>query len=176
MYLSLMRKGQFVKRISCICECGKEFKVREKKIKEGRGKYCSQACKYKYRVRPKGLQYVLVKENPTSFKPGHKTWNTGTKGLMPTPLNFKGDEVGYYALHDWVYRYKGRPDKCEFCGGNKAMQWANKSHEYKRDLEDWLSLCKKCHVKYDRESGNWGVATRKFKRKKHAKKGVCGRH
>jgi len=88
-------------------------------------------------------------------------------GLIP--VNFKGENVGYDALHDWVKRHKPKAICCEHCGKEGYLEWANKSHEYKRDLNDWLALCKKCHIKYDRESGNWGVATKKFnlpKRKK----------
>lgn len=158
-----MRKGQFIPRVKRKCECGKEFEVRQKRIEQGRGDYCSRPCMYKYRVRPKGLKYVLVKENPTSFKPGFEPWNKGTVGLMPTPKNFKGDNVGYDALHDWVRRKRGKAILCEWCGSKKTVQWANRSHEYKRHIDDWLSLCKKCHIKYDRESGHWGTATKKFK-------------
>lgn len=71
---------------------------------------------------------------------------------------WKGENVGYSGLHIWVKRYKGTPDTCEHCGKsglfNKKNQtqihWANKSHKYKRDLEDWIRLCVICHSKYDR--------------------------
>lgn len=77
-------------------------------------------------------------------------------------MNWKGDEVGYHALHAWVARKLGKPKTCEHCEiEGKRMVWANKSHEYKRDLTDWLRLCSKCHHKYDRENG-WGNANRKY--------------
>jgi hypothetical protein len=106
--------------------------------------------------------YVLVKENATKFKKGQIPWSKGKKtGLIPA--NFKKDGVGYDALHDWINRHRGKAAKCEHCGNeNGKIVWANKSHEYKRDLSDWLSLCGKCHSKYDRESGNWGKATKRF--------------
>lgn len=146
------------------CQCGNSFNTTPKRVEEGRGKFCSQACKYKYRVMPKrGIgSYVLVKENPTSFKQGENPWNKGTKGLMPTPPNFKGADVGYHALHDWVSRHRGKATTCEYCGSTHYVQWANKTHEYKRELGDWLELCRKCHVRYDRENNAWGLATRKF--------------
>jgi len=66
---------------------------------------------------------------------------------------WKGDKVGYDALHDWVKRRLGRPTKCEHCGTDgltgKQIHWANKSGEYLRDLSDWLRLCKHCHDIYD---------------------------
>lgn len=66
--------------------------------------------------------------------------------------NWKGDKVGYYSLHNWLYRKLGKPMKCELCGikGNKRYNWANISLLYKRDLEDWIRLCLKCHKAFDR--------------------------
>jgi hypothetical protein len=164
-----MKKGEKIPRIKRICKCGKEFEVRPKRIEQGRGEYCSMSCKYKYRVRPKGLVYNLVKDNPTKFKQGDNPWNKGIKtGLIP--VNFKHENVGYDALHDWVKRHKEKAICCEHCGHVGYLEWANKSHEYKRDLNDWIALCKRCHIKYDRESGAWGVATQKYNLKNTKKK------
>jgi hypothetical protein len=144
---------------SVICGCGKEFLVRQKQLP--RKKYCSKSCFFKYRTRPSGLVYEKHKENPTSFKKGLVPWNKDKKtGIVP--VNFKKTGYGYHAIHDWVNRHRGKAVVCEYCDSDKFVQWANKSHEYKRDLEDWLSLCRKCHVKYDRENNAWGLATRKF--------------
>ena len=67
--------------------------------------------------------------------------------------NWKGDKVGYRALHSWIERKLGKPDHCEHCGKlkttPKSIHWANISGDYKRDLTDWISLCVKCHKKYD---------------------------
>lgn len=70
--------------------------------------------------------------------------------------NWKGDEVSYVGLHKWLFRRKGRPLKCEGCGDVKRCQWANISGEYKRDLNDYRSLCSSCHKKedYHRRYGN----------------------
>lgn len=32
---------------------------------------------------------------------------------------------------------------------NKKIHWANISRLYKRDLDDWMRLCAKCHKAYD---------------------------
>jgi hypothetical protein len=70
---------------------------------------------------------------------------------------WKGDSVSYRNLHRWVRYWKGEPIKCEFCGKEKttakSIQWANKSHNYNRILTDWISLCVKCHKKYDGYTG-----------------------
>ena len=76
---------------------------------------------------------------------------------------WKGDDVGYSALHYWVRREKGNAEKCETCGSTEQVEWANKSREYKRLLDDFISLCRQCHRKYD-SGDNWGAATNKYKR------------
>ena len=67
---------------------------------------------------------------------------------------WKGDKVGYDALHDWVDRKKGKPIKCIKCGDKPKsayrIHWANKSGKYKREVSDWISLCVCCHAKYDK--------------------------
>jgi len=67
--------------------------------------------------------------------------------------NWKGDDVGYKALHDWVKRRLGTPTKCEHCKYQTEaplkIQWANLSGDYKRELGDWMPLCVKCHRAYD---------------------------
>lgn len=67
--------------------------------------------------------------------------------------NWKGEDVSYSGLHKWVTSRLGKPDTCEHCEANDLsgndIQWCNKSGKYKRDVNDWLRLCVKCHRKYD---------------------------
>lgn len=65
--------------------------------------------------------------------------------------NWKGDKVGYMALHDWVRRTLGKPKYCEHCKTTEAkmFDWANISGKYKRNIKDWKRLCRSCHIKYD---------------------------
>ena len=75
------------------------------------------------------------------FVKGH----TRTRGELNA--NWKGDDVGYTALHDWLSLRLGQPRKCEHCKTEtaKKYEWANLSGEYKRDLKDWVRLCVACH-------------------------------
>jgi len=60
----------------------------------------------------------------------------------------------YSAIHLWVKTHKGSPKKCEHCGTTKGrLEWANKDHKYRRILDDFFSLCCKCHYKYDKDNG-----------------------
>lgn len=177
-----------------MCKCGNVIKkVPKSREILGRGKYCSRKCMYAYRERPSGLKYTKHKENPTSFKKGHipwikgkigvtVPWNKGTKGLVKSNSgtfkkgelveeknpNWKGNDAGYHALHSWLKRKVGKAKKCINCDSTNKVQWANKSWTYKRDTNDWISLCFNCHRRYDTK--NWGAASKKFPeiRKKYA--------
>lgn len=63
----------------------------------------------------------------------------------------KGELVGYAGVHAWVKKNRGKARTCEWCGTTvaKKYEWANISHEYKRSLDDWMSLCVSCHDRYD---------------------------
>lgn len=67
---------------------------------------------------------------------------------------WKGENAGYVAKHNWVRNIKGTPRKCVHCGSEdkKAYDWANVSGLYKRDLDDYIRLCRSCHVKMDRNN------------------------
>jgi len=55
------------------------------------------------------------------------------------------------SLHFFIHRRldESKPKKCEHCKEEKKLEMANKSRKYKRSLNDWLWLCKRCHFKYD---------------------------
>lgn len=68
--------------------------------------------------------------------------------------NWKGENVKYRTLHNWLNAHLGKPDQCKHCGikaNGHLMHWANVSGEYKRDFSDWIRLCAKCHGKHDAE-------------------------
>jgi len=69
-----------------------------------------------------------------------------------------GNKVSYRALHSWVARWLGKPQRCTVCGKEqsktgKAVHWANRTGNYLRDLSDWISLCAKCHRAHDKDGG-----------------------
>ena len=101
--------------------CKKEFYIRPADIKRGR-KCCSSKCGH---IRRKKL---TGKHQP----------------------NWKGDNIKYAGLHMYVRKYKKQPDRCEICGKKtKKLDLANISQKYKRDLDDWEYLCRKCHMTKD---------------------------
>lgn len=118
--------------------------------------YCSRACAHKGKVGSIGWLRGKKREydSPGSFKKGHSTWNKGKKWDEmfgeKNPM-WKGDDATMIAHHNWVKRQLGTPQKCEFCGTteDRMYHWANISHEYKRDVSDYMRLCVPCHKKYD---------------------------
>ena len=111
----------------------------------------------------------------TEFKKGLVPWNKDMKGIHLSPSSefkkgenignknnqWKGDKVGYFALHHWIRRHKGMPKFCMWCGNQKNIEWANLDHKYERNLISWSPMCRKCHINYDRQTG-WGDATRRY--------------
>ena len=123
-------------KITTVCPCGKSF---EDYVSNKRSKFCSLKC------------YWVARRTDTKYK-GY--W-TGKKRLGMAGENnpkWKGNEVGYLALHAWVYRQLGTPSKCDFClsTDRKWYHWSNISGLYKRDVKDWQRLCVPCHSKFDK--------------------------
>jgi hypothetical protein len=144
-------------RVSVTCVCGVVFEVSANRAATGRGKHCSKACSYANRTRPSGLKYEIKVKNKAWFELGFKQ----LRG--PESPGWRGEDVGYQALHRWVKENRAKPEACEFCGEVSPLDWANKSREYHRDLDDWIALCRLCHRRYD--SGPWrGMATMKYGR------------
>src|SRR3990167_2453385 len=63
--------------------------------------------------------------------------------------SWKGNQVGYTALHEWVKRRLPKTELCQNCRAKPPFDLANISQEYKRDFTDWEWLCKSCHAKKD---------------------------
>jgi len=126
-------------RIERICiNCTKKFLIESWKLKEKKAIFCSRKCTSNFLS---GINHwAYNKKRPEISEENHYLW--------------AGNEVGYIGLHEWVYRKLGQPDTCEFCGksglsGHK-IHWANKKpYLYRRNLNDWLRLCAKCHNEYD---------------------------
>jgi hypothetical protein len=70
----------------------------------------------------------------TKKKNDYKSWN------------WKGDNVKLVALHAWVRKRLPKPDLCVSCKEKPPYDLANISQEYKRDINDFEWLCRKCHI------------------------------
>lgn len=141
-----------------------------KKEWEEQRKFCSYKCHNDYR---RGKYFV----NSGTFKKGHQSWLKGKhlpeevkkklslslKGRKPNAgsfekgqfahdkhPNWKGEKAGKKPIHEWVKRYKQKPLECEHCGrDDKLLEWCNIDHKYRRELDDYIALCRSCHRLYD---------------------------
>jgi len=148
------------KTIKCQA-CGDEKYYTKSRLASGRGKYCSQGCAY---VAATGTHRSPKTEIKKGQRIGRKTEFKRTQTLGDKNVNWKGDGVGYWALHTWLNRKYGKPRVCELCGDTKhsRYEWANKNGVYDRNIKNWLRLCKLCHQRYD-QVGTKGWKTRRAK-------------
>lgn len=117
-----------------ICKvCGSEYMVRKNNI--SRSKFCGRACTYKSQIGREVSLETRIKASESKMGESNPMW--------------KGNNVGYTALHDWVRRRLPKPEVCELCHATEPYDLANRSGEYKRDLSDWEWLCRACHMKED---------------------------
>lgn len=69
---------------------------------------------------------------------------------------WKGELASYSAKHHWISRKLGKPTVCEHCNKQdlkgRQIHWANISGEYRRDTTDWIRLCTRCHITFDRRN------------------------
>ena len=166
-------------------QCHKQFSVWQYRARFN-PKYCSRKCSDDSKVGVKhSLEHRLkmsegLKRNlprtvfrkgqrpsiKTEFKKGLIPWSKGKKLSYITGElnnNWKGNKVGYFALHNWVKRHKGKASICIRCNSTGKIQWANIDHKYKRRLEDYIALCVRCHTKYDRTVNNKRIPNRNEK-------------
>lgn len=112
--------------VKCVV-CFKSIIRYKSTLKRKRAICCSIQCRYKY------LGIINSSKN-------HPMW--------------KGKEVSYMGGHARVRREKGSPIKCSECGvlsSSTKIQWASINHRY-WDVNDYKSLCIKCHRNLDKES------------------------
>lgn len=80
------------------------------------------------------------------------TVKKGSPGKGPAHHSWKGDEASYTALHNRVYRARGKADHCERCGADdpaEKYEWAMIHGTDGTNVNDYISLCASCHRTYD---------------------------
>lgn len=106
-----------------------------------KGKSFSSEYKEKLSVAHKTLN--AKGENLPPLQTGATPWNKGMKTRDSVSDKY------YSYIHRWIAKEKVKPGRCERCTSDLKIEWANISHEYKKDTNDWIALCKKCHTNYD---------------------------
>jgi hypothetical protein len=85
----------------------------------------------------------------TEFKKGKNRENKNNRWVKENP--------SYATIHKWVLFRNGKAEMCLLCGSMKNVDWANIDHKYRRNLSDFISLCRSCHRKFDFKfnKGGW---------------------
>lgn len=117
------------------------------------GMSVDKTCYNKNCVAPQHLELVTHKESLRRWRvpeiiSAEGRRNRSLKQLGERNHGWKGDDVGYKALHTWLRRRLPKPSKCGRCDA-PPLDLANVSGEYKRDIADWEWLCRRCHMKTD---------------------------
>lgn len=139
--------------VKVTCEqCRKIFSKSPSKVNPRN--YCSMSC-YKETL----VKELLQRGDSSRYKTGHNMNPKSHYKMLADLLSdekhpaWKGQEVSYRGLHQWIRRKKGNPTKCIHCGIEstkpKVIQWANVDGKYRRSLDDFISLCASCHKIYD---------------------------
>lgn len=122
---------------SCSIECGNKGRRKNPIIK------CATCEKEFVFYSGKATKYCSVK--------CYGLGNRSEKNYL-----WKGDKATYRVHHSWVVQRNGKANHCVQCGLDKIPEgfkryfgWANISGKYHRDISDYMSLCIKCHKKYD---------------------------
>ena len=67
-----------------------------------------------------------------------------------------GSHDEYRNIHRWVESKLGKPNMCANCKidglSGRRIHWANVSRKYKKDIEDWVRLCARCHKLFDNKT------------------------
>ena len=127
-------------------QCGKRIEVNNPNYK-----FCSKNCQkiywnkhWKDKIKNKKCKTCgkrLLNRNATFCK-------SHSKCEDKNPI-WKGNKVKYDGLHTWIRNHKSKPNLCEKCKKAPPYDLANISGEYKRDIDDFEWLCRRCHMKED---------------------------
>jgi hypothetical protein len=90
---------------------------------------------------------------PTRFVKGHN----GRGRIGDKHQSWMGAEATYNAVHRWLQNHRERTGICEHCGSQPdpyrrmttGTDFANVSGRYLRSADDYVELCRSCHITFD---------------------------
>lgn len=146
-------------------KCDNCTKITEKKpsrVKTYKNHFCGNICRLEWRAKFNKdkkivIKCIICKKDVECYKKRirkvcskdceiklARIEKSGTKNPM-----WKGGKVGYSSLHEWITKHKLKPKVCEECKEAPPYDLANISGKYKRDVNDFEWLCRRCHMKKD---------------------------
>lgn len=122
-------------------------------------------------IMPKNLSLI----NANKKGSGNPMWGKHTSELQKATVkarrgklhpNWKGDNVGYCGLHDWLRSIEGSANKCENIDctgeGKQVFHWANITGIYERKRKHWAMLCVTCHNRFDKNKIDLNINHKKY--------------
>ena len=134
------------------------------------GAYCLAACSSCGKVR----RMQIIRGKPRFARCLRcAIHETNFKGINLAEKNgqWKGDDVGYSSLHDWIRMRLIKPLVCQHCGIRLPYDLANKNGNYVRDLSEWWWLCRKCHMELDGRLVNLRLKRKEYQKRIAESKG-----
>ena len=123
----------------------------KQKISEGnKGKKRSKQARKNYSLCKLGNKNPIWDKHPSEeTKKKMAESHTGEKAY-----NWK-EKVSYSGIHKWIQRNLGKADRCEnlkCLNKSQNFDWAKlEDKEYEKKRENFLMLCKSCHIIYDKK-------------------------
>lgn len=118
---------------NCVCDCGKKLIMRGGHLREHNTSTKSCGC---YSTETGKIFLVAYATSPAHQGSGNPQW--------------KGNKAGNSSKHSWLTRHF-KKEKCEHCKKTTGpFDWALKKgciYDHKR--ENFIVLCRSCHLKYD---------------------------
>lgn len=126
-----------------------DYSTKSKEWKEAFAKKCKEGWKRKM-ADPQFKQRIISKLRDNKLAEKNPNW----KG--------QDAKLTYDGIHEWVSTNKPKPMGCEGCGLIKKVELAFIDHtkgkynqgQYSRNFEDWIWLCRSCHMKADGRMNN----------------------
>lgn len=132
------------------------------------GKHHSEEAKQKNRLAHLGKKASKeTRHKMSESRRGEKNpfYGKGDCFAGDKSSNWKGDDVGYGALHTWIRKQKPGQTHCQRCGKVKPLHLANiQNHKYTRNPDDYEYMCVKCHADYDLKMRNLVEMTNNIRR------------
>ena len=101
---------------------------------------------------PKG---VYIRTKPFSYKHRRKLSTAHAKLIGTKSSRWAGNKISKNGIHTWLGMNYKKTGICKFCCNKFEVkghntEWALiKRRKYKRKRENFIELCRKCHVNYD---------------------------
>lgn len=148
IFMNHLSPSELKKPHFCSLECYK-LHCRDRQLAKGYDTVCSNPlCKRPFHTKPSESAKWCSRKCYAQSQKG-KLMKCEFKAYSEANPGWKGDKVTRGPLHRWVEKRKIKPLVCERCKINPPRDLANKSGKYKRDIKDYLWLCRSCHNTID---------------------------